>query len=318
MPLQNSRKNQINFTYTGAPAMVSLEAGFYLFECWGAKGIKSEHDISQNGCKFAGGGGGYARGIIKLHNKTDFFVYVGGKGSISQVFNGNNVSDSPSYRGGGATDIRLTGGDWYLFDSLKSRIIVAGGSGGAERYCGGEGGGLEGLSNPILHNSSLYATGGTQTSGGEAGSYSNYGTAQHGTFGNGGTGYCHGNTTKCDPGPGGGGGYYGGGGVPYYGAAGGGSSFISGLQGCNAIFENSTEDHIIHSDQSIHYSGYYFTHASIISGREYFESPTGEITQGNEGNGYARITFLSFEVICSKYSSRIDLLPSAFFVIAFS
>ena len=38
-----------------------------------------------------------------------------------------------------------------------------------------------------------------------------------------------------------------------------GSSFISGHNGCDAIKEESTENNIIHTGQSVHYSELYFT-----------------------------------------------------------
>jgi hypothetical protein len=53
------------------------------------------------------------------------------------------------------------------------------------------------------------------------------------------------------------------------GGGGGGSSFISGHEGCDAIDEQSTEQNIIHTGQSIHYSGYYFTNTLMIDGNGY-------------------------------------------------
>ena len=47
------------------------------------------------------------------------------------------------------------------------------------------------------------------------------------------------------------------------GGAGGGSGYISGYDGCNAISENSTENNIIHTNQSIHYSGKRFLDAEL-------------------------------------------------------
>ena len=51
--------------------------------------------------------------------------------------------------------------------------------------------------------------------------------------------------------------------------AGGGSSFISGHNGCDAIKEESIENNIIHTGQSVHYSGLYFTDTVMIDGEEY-------------------------------------------------
>ena len=104
---------------------------------------------------------------------------------------------------------------------------------------------------------------------------------------------------------GGGGGYYGGAGGGDWGAGGaGGSSFISGHNGCDAIKEESIENNIIHTGQSIHYSGLYFTDTVMIDGEgykwttekgSYTGMPTHDGTgtmKGNTGNGYARITYI--------------------------
>lgn len=83
-----------------------------------------------------------------------------------------------------------------------------------------------------------------------------------------------------------------------------GSSFISGHNGCDAIKEESTENNIIHTGQSVHYSGMYFTDTVMIDGEGYKwttqkETYTGMPThdgtgtmKGNVGNGYARITYI--------------------------
>ena len=86
-----------------------------------------------------------------------------------------------------------------------------------------------------------------------------------------------------------------------------GSSFISGHNGCDAIKEESTENNIIHTGQSIHYSGLYFTDTVMIDGEgykwtdkkeEYVGMPSyldNSIITGNTGNGYARITLISID-----------------------
>jgi hypothetical protein len=70
------------------------------------------------------------------------------------------------------------------------------------------------------------AGGGTQTSGGIAGTTSDKGNAESGTFGKGGNGYVSGSQ---DAGGAGGGGWYGGGGIAWYGGGGGGSGYVGGL-----------------------------------------------------------------------------------------
>ena len=95
--------------------------------------------------------------------------------------------------------------------------------------------------------------------------------------------------------------------VELLGAQGGGSSFISGHEGYDAIKEESTENNIIHTGQSIHYSGLYFTNTLMIDGEEYRWTDKKEeqigmpshsdnsIIMGNSENGYARITLVSID-----------------------
>ena len=284
-----------SFEYTGAPQVFHAFPGLFEIQLWGASGILF-FDSVENGCAKYKARGAYVSGLIKIDQVFDFFVYVVENGKYNRgTFNGN--SQQNSLAGGGATDIRLEKNtNWYDFDSLKSRIMVAAGAGSGERYCGGDGGRLEGLSSDQLDVYQLNrTTGGTQTSGGIYGcdTYNNIcGTS--GRFGIGGSG------NGKDPGPSGGGGYYGGGGITYVGSASGGSSFISGFQGCDAIFENSTEDHIYHRGNPFHYSGKYFTDGIMIDGQH--EMPTTDLHStelGHQGNGYAIITYIASNVICS-------------------
>ena len=105
----------------------------------------------------------------------------------------------------------------------------------------------------------------------------------------------------------GGGGYYAGG-VGFGADASGGSSFISGHNGCDAITESSTESNIVHTGQSIHYSGYKFTDTIMIDGLGYkwtntkgteivgMPSHDGTSTMtGNTGHGYAKITLIEID-----------------------
>ena len=248
------------FNYTGNVQEIRLFPGIYKIECYGASGGNGDG----NNSSYAGLGG-YTSGILKIEENHNFFIYVGGQGTYAIVCTGgwngggsaNNVR-SASGSGGGASDIRLISGQWNNIDSLRSRIMVAGAGGGGGRYSakGGNGGGLTGTNG----NGS---TGGTQTSGGTS----------NGKFGIG----ANGPTTNYGKGCGGGG-YYGGGanaaGNSYYHSGSGGSSFISGMDGCNAIDENGN-----HTGQSIHYSGLYFTECKTQAGI-------------NRGNGYVIITML--------------------------
>ena len=275
------------YSFTGSESeFIPLCSGLYQIELWGAAGGIASRitDTSQSL-------GGYVKGTIELTENQKLYVYVGEMPTYSvsdcYVDNPNNAFNATIYGsctgGGGATDIRLTNGDWYNFDSLKSRIMVASGAGGIH-YSGeknnGDAGGLIGYDGEGSSFQSGYrlGIGGTQTS-----LY----------FGN--------DLSKTTTS--GGGGYYTGLGG-YASNAGGGSSFISGHNGCDAIAKESTEENIIHTGKSFHYSGLYFTDTQMIDGREYnwtnkkenyIEMPTFNGTskmKGNSSHGYAKITFL--------------------------
>ena len=119
--------NVWSFGYTGGEqTFTAPTTGTYKLEVWGSQG-------GENANKFAGGAGAYSSGEITL---------MKGQNSIYMLVekNGYNGGGSPSIQaypaniggyGGGATDIRLINGTWNNFESLKSRIMVAGGGGGA-------------------------------------------------------------------------------------------------------------------------------------------------------------------------------------------
>lgn len=133
----------LNYAYTGSYQEVTLPAGQYKLQCWGARGGSNATASSYSITAKAGGEGGYSEGVITLSSPTTVRVYVGGAGTSSKGgFNGGgSTSGSSTYSsggeygtsrmggGGGATDIRLSDG------ALLSRMIVAGGgSGGAMCY----------------------------------------------------------------------------------------------------------------------------------------------------------------------------------------
>ena len=278
----------------------------YKIECWGASGGNSyeDHNFGDYLVPVYGGKGGYCSGEITFPSNLNVYVYIGqsGEGTREKTFNGGGKGGSAynGRSGGGATDVRLVKGNgtWSDFNSLKSRIIVAAGGGGAQHYwegCnGGNAGGLGGQggfeSHSSIYGSYTLATGATQTSGGTRGKGGNYlfeGTNE--VFGIGG------DYDSYDHGSGGGGGYYGGGGGGHndgiVGSGAGGSSFISGYIGCDAITESSTENNIIHTGQSNHYSGKVFTNPIMIDGGSVMPSPTGSTETGHTGNGYCIITW---------------------------
>nr|DAE18528.1 MAG TPA: Glycine rich protein [Myoviridae sp. ctgpD8] len=141
-----------NFDYTGTVQEVTLPAGQYKLQCWGAQGGNSG-SYSGTGSK-----GGYSEGQLTLTEPTTLYIFVGGKGASSGNggWNGGGGSTgSSSYDsggtygksypacGGGATDIATVTSDMAYSSkrnnrsaaSLLSRCIVAGGGAGASaRY----------------------------------------------------------------------------------------------------------------------------------------------------------------------------------------
>lgn len=133
---------KVVFSYTGnVQEYVVPESGYYKIECWGASGGNAGTAI--------GGKGAYTNGIIYLSKDEVIYVYVGEEGKEGQPagneMNGSYNGGGPCgttnawgwlSTGGGSTDIRLSNGNWDDFDSLKSRIMVAAGGGGACRMNG--------------------------------------------------------------------------------------------------------------------------------------------------------------------------------------
>jgi len=266
--------------------------GEYQIELWGAQG--------------RGNNGGYVRGRINLNAGQVLYIYVGGQGfhnragTIPGGWNGGGNAwgnpDGNNNSGGGATDVRLTAGDWNDTNSLRNRIMVAGGGGGFVVDAGytqfGAAGGVTGIA--CLSSFFGNANGGTQTAGGTAafGTHSPpSGVTVQGSFGQGANGMPGNNRS------GGGGGYYGGGSLMY--CAGGGSSFISGHAGSNAVNAAGT-----HLNSPNHPSGKIFTNTIMIDGagfrwtnvrgaQQQMPNPAGgfyALGEGNFGHGHARIT----------------------------
>ena len=314
----------VDFDYTGTEqTFIAPVSGTYKVELWGAQGGGND-----NGS--IGGLGGYVSGNINVNQNEMMFFYIGGVGNINGSnglklsnnfinekfpnavggYNGGGDSGNQSIyngSGGGASDVRLINGKYNDFNSLKSRIIVAAGGGGSSYYTpsnygqGGIGGGLIGGNGSTIKDpETRYSGGGTQNA---IGHY--YDESQAAGFGFGGSAINNATPIELVVAGGGGGGYYGGAGGGDWGAGGaGGSSFISGHNGCDAIKEESTENNIIHTGQSVHYSGMYFTDTVMIDGEGYkWTTEKGAYTgmpthdgagtmKGNTGNGYARITYI--------------------------
>ncbi|MDE5638909.1 MAG: hypothetical protein K2I47_03830, partial [Odoribacter sp.] len=160
------------FAYTGGQQSITLAAGKYKMECWGARG---------GGGYNTGGYGGYASGKLLLNSSVAFYIHVGQLGGISTAttYNGGGGGGTSNRgwgnggQGGGATDIRMVNSAWNNVTGLRSRIMVAGGGGGGVQYNGnghysaaangGAGGGISGGRGVKLNSGSIAA--GTQTGG---------------------------------------------------------------------------------------------------------------------------------------------------------
>lgn len=240
--ITNLQNNTVTtFSYTGSTQSFMIPTdGKYKIEIWGASGGDgSEQAGFYSQASSHGGRGGYSAGEIELEAGITLYIQVGGKGvygtvnlpdSASGGYNGGGNGKVGSLYtgagGGGSTDIRLIGGSWNEFRSLKSRIMVAGGGGGADswEYC---------TSNCSLGDDGSGGSGGGITS---EGAYirgvlmSEYGVGQFENDEMLGIGQ---SATDGGDSGGAGGGYYGGR-VTNHGSGGGagGSSYISGHQGC--------------------------------------------------------------------------------------
>ena len=274
----------INF-YESTPYVVTFPRGRYKIECWGSMST-------------SGDAGAYTAGDLDVKNTIALYLYIG---SYSKTSNQNlstyNGGGAGSPAGGGATDIRLFPGKWDDFLSLKSRIMVAAGSGSSD--CDGIGGIAGGINGSDAGSSYAAGKGATQTKGGSG--------FVSGSFGKGGSYNISYEGKRPDYGAGAGSGYYGGGTGSVIGGcgAGGGSSFISGYEGCDAINESSTEDNIIHTHQSIHYSRIAFTNSIMKDGSATdMPLPKGNTGKGNNDQGYVRITLLT-SVKIRYYSCRL-------------
>lgn len=188
------------FNYNGGIQNITLPAGRYTFEVWGAAGGTDASGY--------GGQGGYAKGDLTLNSSTTFYVVVGGKGyAYGGGYNGggNGNSAQCGAGGGGATHIATRSGVLSSLASYRDTIYIVAGGGG-----GGDG------SDP-----GLTAGHGGGTSGGASGG---------GAVANQTTGYSFGQGQQQSPFGGGGGGWYGG----YSGASGanynrggGGSGYVN-------------------------------------------------------------------------------------------
>lgn len=294
-----------NYEYLGKAQEFNVPVdGKYKIELWGAAGNyypqKMQNSIGQ---------GSYTSGEIDLKKGTKLYIHTGQNATTegtfkSEAYNaGSSAAGEKEYprtegyhnssSGGGATDIRLTAGNWNDLNSLKSRIMVAAGGGGTQYFegkmknyeqiiegTGGAGGGLigyEGYQKAIKNYSAdIWTTKETNAYPGTSTTKINtrYGFVGAGTQTQGGkTNPCT-SSTKCDEtsgnvgtngtlgiaGNGSSAEAGGGGGGGYYGGAGGGLAFAT-----------ARED-----------SG--LCHSSGAGGSSYISGHTGSISLKNKNN----------------------------------
>ena len=297
----------------------------YQMECWGARGGDG---LGSNAYHSTYGKGGYTTGIINLTsaNLTSYpklYVYVGNKGTngvnsgtAAGGWNGggsggwDGQDDEACGGGGGATDIRTTqasntASTWYSFDSMKSRIMVAGGGGGGafgydadHKSFGGCGGNTTaGKCYVLVSSTKNYCSGtpGSQDAGNKFGQGGNGKTApfSNGCTGGGGSGYWGGTAATNT--------------AAYNGrvelGGHGGSSYISGYSGCVAVLSGTSDSNLTFRSETnavtkaTHISGLCFTGGSMSNGDSSMPKPsaaTGTMT-GNSDSGYARITIKPYD-----------------------
>ena len=290
----NSKTLTINneclyFPFINSFYSITFPVGSYKIDLYAASGgFTLTHQIN------APGKGGYTSGILSLKSPTTLYLYTGGIGGNTTVgkhdqgkggYNGGadggyDNDNCPTAGSGGATDIRTISGT--SIESLRSRIMVAGGGGSAGCYIyaglGGNGGNINGQDGfPTTKHKHPGGKGGSQT-----GDEKYFGKGQKGEDGS---------SVNGEAGGAGGGGYYGGlagesnNDEDSGSGGGGGSSFISGMEGCIAILEDGTS-----AGHPYHYSDLYFTMPNMVSGF-------------NLGNGFAIIS--KFHFICFIKSCKM-------------
>ena len=298
--------------YSGEYKVFEVEkAGVYQIELWGASGgnVYATYIGEWPGQENLHGKGAYTSGEITLKKNDKLYIFVGEAGmkpasltaTVHGGWNGGGSSQSSTDNddyggtGGGATDVRLVPTSsktiWNEFDSLKSRIMVAGGGGGSavarnNNYSEGMNAGGLAVSGMLSSWSAEWTPVVNQTTGN--------------AFGVGANGI----KTALSAG-GGGGGYYGGvqrGDSSDSGRSSGGSSYISGHAGSNSVSSTSTASSITHTGSSIHHTGVKFENTQMVDGTGYKwttarTTKTGMPTidgtsteNGHNGNGYAKIT----------------------------
>ncbi len=230
------------YSYTGAVQTFEVPEGVTSIniDAYGGRGGNAVEDTSI--WPLRGGYGGRVTATMSVIPGHVLSLFVGGKGYgprnnpciTGGGWNGGGTMGSCRYAagsGGGATDIRASGGQ-----ALTDRVLVAGGGGGTvfseynTSLIGGAGGGLTGGDGQTVYQNTN-GFGGTKIAGGAAGCVSYDGCAGAGSFGIGGNS----GSGSGNYGGAGGGGWYGGGGGTLGGCGGGGSSYTNPLYFQNVV-----------------------------------------------------------------------------------
>ena len=270
----------LNCPYSGTYKTISLPAGQYKLECWGASGgYRSSSSYV--------GEGGFSKGTLTLLEDTDLYLYAGGSGNTGGTSGGwNGGGRRSSYPGGGgASDIRINS------TSLYARVIVAGGGGseGGPSKKGGYGGGTSGKVASSGFGTGGYGGGptGVTDSSWQTTSQSTSTTTQSGAyagFGFGGNGISY----ASGHGGAGGGGWYGGAGCYPDSSQ---DDDKGGGGGSGYVYTESTASN--YPSECLLNSNYYLTNAETIAGNVSFLSPFKINEIGHLGDGYIRITVLN-------------------------
>ena len=266
---QNGYTWDFEYTGIGQEFIVPCD-GTYKLEVWGASGGDAD-------TTYVGGKGGYSIGNKSLTANDKIYINVGGVGGVCSgadaTCNGgyNGGGSGKSYRevqsnaagGGGATHIGTFNDLLANHGSTDGLFIVAAGGGGGHYTnsvnCGkgGAGGGTTGADPTGLCRDNLANDPRTAQGGTENAAGCAKDGGYCGAFGSG--------ANLTVGGSGGGGGLYGGSGASI-GPGGGGSSYIGGV-----------------------------SNGSTIAGNASMPTHDGASTMtGNTGNGYAKITLISY------------------------
>ncbi len=264
------------YNYTGGIQGVTLPAGTYCFEAWGASG----GDDGQ----YKGGAGGYTRAIVTLTAEKAIYIGIGGAGGTgangAAGYNGGGKAgpNGTSGGGGGATHIAHSTNRGALtgYASYTGEVIMAAGGGGGagNTYTYGNFGHKAGYGGRAPHpacntnNTTAinYNTGGTVFGRG----------TDRGTAGNG-------------DGGGGAGGWYGGKGAACDGNGGGGFSNVNGVNASNVRVESSYGGVAVNTDAYRYING----NANMPHPTSYGNTTYNQKTSLIRANGYARITALN-------------------------